>query len=165
MKQVREYMERTKEVVPTRGTVHDLGRAITHKKIIIRLYLEGYLTPEIARKTKHSEEACDRYIRAFNKVRMLADRNMSVEEIARTLEMSSFTVKEYLNIYSEFKGGVMVMQSNLCVHTKYENMDKIYLYPIWEFFQLAEDPKLVPCCCSYQRAKDAYPQKPRYKDG
>ena len=26
------------------------------------------------------------------------------------------------------------MQSNLCVHTKYENMDKIYLYPIWEFF-------------------------------
>ena len=40
-KQVREYMERTKEVVPTRGTVHDLGRAITHKRIIIRLYLEG----------------------------------------------------------------------------------------------------------------------------
>jgi len=29
-KQVREYMKRTKEVVPTRGTVHDLGRAITH---------------------------------------------------------------------------------------------------------------------------------------
>ena len=85
--------------------IHDLGRAIMHKRIIIRLYLEGYLTPEIARRTKHSEEACDRYIRAFNKVRMLADRNMSVEEIARTLEMSSFTVKEYLNIYSEFKGG------------------------------------------------------------
>ena len=51
-KQVREYMERTKEVVPTRGTVHDLGRAITHKRIIIRLYLEGYLTPEIAKRTK-----------------------------------------------------------------------------------------------------------------
>lgn len=104
-KQVREYMERTREVVPTRGTVHDLGRAITHKRIIIRLYLEGYLTPEIARMTKHSEEACDRYIRAFNKVRMLADRGMSAEEIARTLEMSSFTVKEYLNIYKEFNGG------------------------------------------------------------
>ena len=105
-KQVREYMERMKEVVPTRGTVHDLGRAITHKRIIIRLYLEGHLTPEIARMTKHSEEACDRYIRAFNKVRMLADRNMSAEEIARTLEMSSFLVREYLNIYEEFKGGV-----------------------------------------------------------
>ncbi|MHC1582084.1 MAG: hypothetical protein ACXQT5_03625, partial [Candidatus Syntropharchaeia archaeon] len=31
---------------------------------------------------------------------------------------------------------VMVVQSNLCMHTKYENMDKIYLYPIWEFFGL-----------------------------
>ena len=29
------------------------------------------------------------------------------------------------------------MQSNLCVHTKYENMDKIYLYPIWEYFLTA----------------------------
>ncbi|RJS73576.1 DUF1670 domain-containing protein [Methanophagales archaeon] len=134
-KQVREYMERTREVVPTRGTVHDLGRAITHKRIIIRLYLEGYLTPEIARRTKNSEDACDRYIRAFNKVHMLADRNMSAEEIARTLEMSSFTVKEYLNIYLEFKG-VMVMQSNLYVHTKYENIEEIYLYPIWEFFNI-----------------------------
>jgi DNA-binding CsgD family transcriptional regulator len=104
-KQVREYMERTKEVVPTRGTVHDLGRAITHKRIIIRLYLEGYLTPEIARMTKHSEEACDRYIRAFNKVRMLADRKLNADEIARTLEMSSFLVREYLDIYEEFKGG------------------------------------------------------------
>ena len=104
-KQVREYMERAKEVIPTRGTVHDLRRAITHKRIIIRLYLEGYLTPEIARMTKHSKEACDRYIRAFNKVRMLADRNMNAEDIARTLEMSSFTVKEYPSIYKEFNGG------------------------------------------------------------
>ncbi len=80
-KQVREYMERTKEVVPTGGTVHDPGRAITHKRIIIRLYLEGYLTPEIAKRTKHSEEACDRYIRAFNKVRMLADRKNARNEL------------------------------------------------------------------------------------
>ena len=26
------------------------------------------------------------------------------------------------------------MQSNLYVHTKYENMEETYLYPIWEFF-------------------------------
>jgi predicted transcriptional regulator len=104
-KQVREYMKRTKEVVPTRGTVHDLGRAITHKRIIIRLYLEENLTPEIARMTKHSEEACDRYIRAFNKVSMLADREMSADDVARTLEMSSFLVREYLDIYTEFNGG------------------------------------------------------------
>lgn len=30
-KQVRGYMKRRKEVVPTRGTVHELGRAIPKK--------------------------------------------------------------------------------------------------------------------------------------
>ena len=38
------------------------------------------------------------------------------------------------------------MQSNLCVHTKYENMDKIYLYPIWEFLRIVlkrKNPHLV----------------------
>ena len=35
------------------------------------------------------------------------------------------------------------MQSNLCVHTKYENMDKIYLYPIWEFFSNYRIPEPV----------------------
>ena len=27
------------------------------------------------------------------------------------------------------------MQSNLYVHTKCENIEEIYLYPIWEFFK------------------------------
>lgn len=39
---------------------------------------------------------------AFNKVRMLADRKMSVEAIARTREMCSYTVNEYLDIHKEF---------------------------------------------------------------
>jgi len=31
------------------------------------------------------------------------------------------------------------MQSNLYVHTKYENIEEIYLYPIWEFFTFVDD--------------------------
>jgi len=68
-------MKRTKEVVPTRGTLHDLGRAITHKRIMIMLHLEGYLTPEIARRTKHSEEA--RYIGAFSREVIVVQSNVS----------------------------------------------------------------------------------------
>ena len=50
-------------LLPTRGNIHDLSGAITHKKEIITLYLEGYLTPDIALKTNHSKEAVDRYIK------------------------------------------------------------------------------------------------------
>lgn len=102
-KQAREYMERENKVLPTRGIMHDIGRAITHKRIIVNLYLQGYLVPDIARKTSHSETAVDRYIKSFNKVRMLKDR-LDVKEISRTLEMSEYLVKEYLDIVDEWKG-------------------------------------------------------------
>lgn len=70
-RQLKEYMERTSEVVPTRGIIHDIGRAMTHKKIILQFYRKGYQTPEIARMTNHTEQACDRYIKAYKKVEKL----------------------------------------------------------------------------------------------
>lgn len=106
-KQGREYMEREKKVLPTRGIVHDIGRAVTHKRIIIRLYLRGYLVPEIARMTGHSEHAVNRYIKSFNKVRLLKDR-LDVRGISRTLEMSEYLVREYLSLLAEPKGGAAV---------------------------------------------------------
>jgi hypothetical protein len=99
-RQVNEYMTEKEEVVPTRGVVHDIGRAMTHKRIIIRLYRQGYQTPEIARKTDHTVEACDRYIKAYKKVEKLS-RKMTPEEIARTLEMGRALVMEYINIMKE----------------------------------------------------------------
>lgn len=103
-KQVREYMERENKVIPTRGIVHDIGRAITHKRIIIREYLRGYLPPEIAKRTDHSEAAVERYIKAFNKVKMLCEK-MDLNDVARTLDMSEYLVKEYLDILMEYKRG------------------------------------------------------------
>ena len=101
-KQAREYMERENKILHTRGIVHDIGRAVTHEKIIVSLYLQGYLVPDIARKTNHSETAVDRYIKAFNKVRMLKDR-MDLKDVSMTLEMSEYLIKEYLEILNECK--------------------------------------------------------------
>lgn len=39
--QAKEYMQRTGEILPTRGIIQDIGRAITHKRIILRLYRKG----------------------------------------------------------------------------------------------------------------------------
>ena len=43
-------IQRSGCVLPTRGNIHDLSGAITHKREIITLYLEGFLTPDIAIK-------------------------------------------------------------------------------------------------------------------
>jgi CRP-like cAMP-binding protein len=39
-KDIREYQTENQVVLPYRGTIHDIGRAMTHKKIIIGLYLK-----------------------------------------------------------------------------------------------------------------------------
>ena len=93
-------MKRTNEVVPTRGIIQDIGRAFTHKKIIIRLYKKGYQTPEIARMTNHTDKACDRYIKAYKKVEKLS-KTMNINEIAQILGMGRSLVEEYINILNE----------------------------------------------------------------
>jgi len=68
---------------------------LTHKKVIIEKFLQGIPTPDISRMTQHTEEACDRYIKAFKKVRMLHGK-MKPLEIARIIGMSERLVNEYL---------------------------------------------------------------------
>ena len=100
-KDIREYQIENQVVLPYRGTIHDLGRAITHKKMIIGHFLRNVQTPDISQITGHTEEACDRYIKAYKKVRTLYG-SMNQNEISRTLEMSESLVKEYIAIHEEF---------------------------------------------------------------
>ena len=96
-KHVKEYMERTGKIVPTRGIMHDIGRAVTHKKIIIKLHKKGYQLPEISRKTNHTEIAADRYIKAYERVKKLYTK-MPVEQISQILGMGRSLVNEYVEL-------------------------------------------------------------------
>ncbi|MDP7493049.1 MAG: DUF1670 domain-containing protein [Candidatus Undinarchaeales archaeon] len=102
---VRSYMKREGKIVPTRGIIHDLGRSTTHKSIIVRLHLDGYQTPDISKRTDHTIESCDRYIKDYKRVRLLARKGMTLKEIARTLEMSRPLVRDYLKLYEEYENG------------------------------------------------------------
>ncbi len=97
-KDIREYQIENQVVLPYRGTIHYLGRAITHKKMIIGHFLRNVQTPDISQITGHTEEACDRYIKAYKKVRTLYG-SMNHNEISRIMEMSESLVKEYITIH------------------------------------------------------------------
>lgn len=83
------------EFLPLRGYIEDMGSFPTHKAAIVRLYLNGMLTPDIARVTYHSKQAVDRYIRGFERVRLLAPK-FSREELPLLTGMSASLVDEYL---------------------------------------------------------------------
>lgn len=45
---IREYQKSSQELLPTRGVIHDMGGAVTHKEIIVTEYLSGKESPQIS---------------------------------------------------------------------------------------------------------------------
>ncbi|MDK1292834.1 MAG: DUF1670 domain-containing protein, partial [Actinomycetota bacterium] len=93
-------LRRRGEWLPLRGYVADMGSFPTHKAAIVRLYLEGLLTPQIAHNTYHSKHAVDRYIRSFERVRLLSQK-FSREELPLLTGMSLRLIDEYLTLIEE----------------------------------------------------------------
>ena len=76
-----------------------MSGAITHKREIITLYLENYLTPEIAIKTNHSKEAVDRYINDYHRVETLwAHGITNLDDISHQSHLSKRVAQQYIDI-------------------------------------------------------------------
>ena len=95
---VNEWQKSSGELLPTRGNIHDLSGAITHKKEIITLYLQGHLTPTIAAKTKHSKEAVDRYIRDYESVKVVRTATADMDNISHITRLSKRVISQYLDL-------------------------------------------------------------------
>ncbi len=76
--------------------------AVTHKREIITLYLEGYLTPEIAIKTNHAAESVDRYIRDYHRVELLWKYGVrNLEEINQLTRLAPRVAQQYIDLLPE----------------------------------------------------------------
>lgn len=96
-----EYQRTSGNVLPTRGNIHDLSGAITHKREIITLYIQGCLTPTIAKKTRHSKEAVDRYIRDYENVKLVRTVTDDIEKISQVTHLSKRVIEQYLVLIPE----------------------------------------------------------------
>jgi len=65
------YQEHFGVLLPTAGTVLDMGRTLTHKTIVVEMALDGMSTQQIARRIFHTPEAVDHYLRLFDRVLVL----------------------------------------------------------------------------------------------
>jgi len=101
-KVLREYEQQTGEIVPTRGTVHDLGPSVTHKGEIVRRWLRHQSPVRIARETKHSQASVDRYIADYQRVRLLAER-ISLEELPALTGLSAGVVEQYAELIDQYE--------------------------------------------------------------
>lgn len=99
---IRQYVgeiQKEGNLLSTRGNIHDLSGAITHKREIITLYLQGYLTPDIALKTHHSKEAVDRYIKDYHKVEILWKYQITdLDQISQLTRLSKKVAQQYMDL-------------------------------------------------------------------
>ena len=108
---VNEWQRTTGDILPTRGNMHDLSGAITHKKEIITLYLQGFLTPSIAAKMKHSKEAVDRYIRDYESVKVVRAATADIDNISQITRLSRRVITQYLDLIPQHQ--LQTMDANL----------------------------------------------------
>lgn len=90
-------------IVPTRGTVKDIGPGVSHRAIAIRHWLEGKEPSEIATIIKHSLKAVENYLEKFKRVAYLRRKRFNDFETSRTIGISVSATRTFIEIYEEFK--------------------------------------------------------------
>ena len=95
-KYVRDIETETGQPLPLKGYKMDQGSRPTHKGDIVRLHEQGLEAPDIARQTHHSLKSVERYLKDYERVRMLLKQNLSVEEISAIIGRGQSVIKEYI---------------------------------------------------------------------
>lgn len=107
------YQRKHHVILPCPGSVLDMGGMMTHKDIIVRLYLQGMTVLEISRQTYHAPRSVDAYLRAFDAVLILHLYGLSSELMARVLGRGVSLVEEYLQLIRDNLKDVGEMQQYL----------------------------------------------------
>ena len=91
--------------VLTRGSYSDIGPGVSHKRIIVEMYLSGMVYTEICRRMRHSTRAVKRYVNTFARVVSLYEQGINeIGEIGYYVGISSRLAGEYVELYIHFKG-------------------------------------------------------------
>lgn len=101
-KYTREIEQQQGKLLPRRGTIHDMGPTLTHKRIIcIKCLREGKTIEMTARETNHSPEAVTRYVNDFKRVYTCLSSGWKIEKISYATGLSKSLTQEYINLINE----------------------------------------------------------------
>ena len=101
-KYVKEYENEKNILVPRRGTIHDMGPSITHKKeICYKIIVEGKSIEQVARETNHSPEAITRYVKDYKRIQTCLAKGLSIDETAMAVKLGKRLIEEYMVLIKE----------------------------------------------------------------
>jgi len=98
-----EYEKEYQTVLPHTGVIHDMGTTLTHKNAIIYKHVVEKKDPTvIARETNHSQNAVDKYLKDFSRVKTLVNDNKDINFIHHTTNIARPVIKQYLQIINNY---------------------------------------------------------------
>jgi len=113
-KYIKEWEIENREVLPRRGSIHDIGPTLTHKTIIIeKLFIEQKTVQQVRRETGHSLPAIQRYISTFKQILLCKQKGMTTEETAFSVGRTIRLVKEYEKIIEGYREKNYVIEALL----------------------------------------------------
>ena len=98
---IRRLRQEAQIVVPTRGTVRDIGPGVSHKRKAVELWLSGKEALEVARQLNHSLTAVERYIQTFCRVVYAQRRMRNILKTAMVVGISLASAKSYFDLHQE----------------------------------------------------------------
>ena len=116
-----------RQVLPRRGTIHDMGPTLTHKRIIIdKLFIERKTVQQTARETHHSLPAIQRYIGTFRQVVLCRRKGMTTEETAYATRKTPALIKQYEEIIDHYAGQSHVLEQLLHYQPRIESNPEVW---------------------------------------
>ena len=89
--------------VPTRGNIQDIGPGISHKTRIVEFYLTNMDFDYLIKRSRHSKNAIERYLKAFSQVARLSVAGHTEEEIRLISGISPRLCKEYMDLVDRYR--------------------------------------------------------------
>ena len=89
--------------VPTRGHIQDIGPGVSHKTRIVELYLSSFDFDYLVRRSRHSKNAIERYLKAFAQVARLHLAGHTEDDIRLICGISLRLCKEYLDLVERYR--------------------------------------------------------------
>jgi len=108
---LRHYQQVHQTTLPLRGTVHDVGPAVSHKAEVIRRFLRGQSPADIARDLNHTQQAVDIYIKDYEVTRKLVQK-FPIKDIPTLSRRSISLVKEHIKLIRQYEPDLVFFCAN-----------------------------------------------------
>ena len=108
-----EARSKTGKPLLTKGYYFDQGMRPTHKADVIALYEAGLDETDIARQTHHAQASVGRYIRDYERVKLLLSHSTPVERIPQLIGLQPNVAKAYADLAFEYHPNLVSQE----VHT------------------------------------------------